>query len=400
MSYAKSRGRSKTPATVDSTVAGHGKRGPKPDKPYPDFPLYAHAAGVWAKRIRGREHYFGPWSDPDAALRRYLDQRDYLHAGAPPPAADGVSLDELVNRFLEHVLARVERSEVSRHQFNCYRRDGKLLLETLGRTRPAASLTPADWRRYRTVVATRFDADDREDGEKLRSPSTVCGMVIRVRTMFRWAHQTARLLERAMDYGGEFSRPSAAAVRISLARRGPKAYAAAEVHRLIAAANVNLRAMVLLGVNAGLGNTDVASLRWSDLELTGRSSRTGGWHNLPRSKTGVARRCWLWPETVAALLEVRTARSKMDERREPPQAHADLVFLTLHRRPYVTLSPVRGERGGRTVDSVRLEFTRLARSARTRTSFYALRHTFRTVADETGDFPAVDVIMGHTPEAA
>jgi len=27
--------------------------------------------------------------------------------------------------------------------------------------------------------------------------------------------------------------------------------------------------------------------------------------------------------------------------------------------------------------------------------FYALRHSFRTVADECGDFPAIDLIMGH-----
>jgi hypothetical protein len=29
----------------------------KPAKPYPEFPLYAYAAGLWAKKIRGRVHY-------------------------------------------------------------------------------------------------------------------------------------------------------------------------------------------------------------------------------------------------------------------------------------------------------------------------------------------------------
>ena len=73
----------------------------KPAKPYPDFPPFPHAAGVWAKKIRGRMHYFGPWADPDGALNKYLGQKDALHAGRKPrPDPDALTAKDAANAFL------------------------------------------------------------------------------------------------------------------------------------------------------------------------------------------------------------------------------------------------------------------------------------------------------------
>ena len=80
---------------------------PKPTrvgKPRPDFPLFPDATNRWAKKVRGKLHYFGPVStDPKgrAALDRWPEPKDALLASRTlRVAGDGLTIRDLCNRFL------------------------------------------------------------------------------------------------------------------------------------------------------------------------------------------------------------------------------------------------------------------------------------------------------------
>jgi integrase len=356
------------PGTTPPTPATRSAR-IKPPKPYPDFPLFPHDAGVWAKKIRGKMHYFGRWDDPDGALKKYLEQKDDLHAGPTPAsqtATEAATVKDVGNAFLNAKAARVESGELSQRMFLDYKETCDLVVSHFGKNRPAAGLAPGDFDKLREKMAKRW------------GPVRLGNVVQRVRTVFKYAHDSG-LLPFPMRFGPGFCRPTKKTMRLHRAAQGPKLFTAEEVRRLIDAADVQVQAMLLLGINAGFGNTDCASLPLSALDLE---------HALidfPRPKTGIARRCPLWPETVEAI---RAALASRQEPKDPEDAN--LVFLTAR-------GGVWDKNTGGSYLSWKLGkmLRRLGINGRKGLGFYTLRHTFRTVADEARDQPAADFIMGH-----
>jgi integrase len=341
----------------------------KPQKPSPDFPLTAHPAGYWCKKIHGRIHYFGPWSDPEGALKKYLEQKDDLHAGRVPregrPTEEG-TVKAVCNAFLNARKALLDNGELSPRTWTEYRNITDLLVQRFGKHRPVDDLTPADFGDLREYMASRW------------GPYRLSNAVQFTRTIFRFAYESG-LIATPARFGPGFKRPTAKTIRLHKAARGAKLFTADEVRQMIGAAGPQMRAMILLGINCGLGNNDCGRVPQGAIDLD------GGWITYPRPKTGINRRCSLWPETVAAIREALAARPAPKE-----PADAGLVFLTSHGLPWAR---------DNTPSTVSNEFTRLLRAlginGRKGLGFYTLRHTFRTVADEAKDQPAADYIMGH-----
>jgi hypothetical protein len=73
-------------------------------KPHPDFPLTPHPSGRWCKRVCRKLHYFGKIDgdqDGQAALSKWLEQKDDLLAGRTPRESNGgLTVADLCNHFL------------------------------------------------------------------------------------------------------------------------------------------------------------------------------------------------------------------------------------------------------------------------------------------------------------
>jgi integrase len=367
----------------------------RPEKPYPDFPLTPHASGAWQKKIRGRIHYFGKWAKRvngklvrvegdgwEEALEAYKAVADDLHAGRTPRVkGDGLTVADLCNRFLTAKLRKQTAGEIGSRMFQEYKEITDLLVAAFGKARLVDDLAADDFEELRARMAERW------------GPVRLGNAITRVKSVFKYGTDNG-LIEKAIRYGSEFKKPDKAVLRRHRATNGEKMLEADQLRALVQGALVvgedgpalvragsQLKAMILLGVNAGFGNHDVATLPLSALDLE------RGWLNFPRPKTGIPRRCPLWPETVAVLHEA------IAERPAPKDDAAGLVFINSRGSPWVVTTAK-----SRT-DNVSVQFTNLMKTLgihRDGIGFYTLRHVFRTVADAARDPVAIDLIMGHT----
>lgn len=312
-------------------------------------------------------HYFGQWGDPDAALEKYLVQKDALHAGRKPrPDADALTVKDVANTFLNAKQALVDVGELSPRTWAEYKAMTDELVAHLGKGRLVADLDPEDFSSLRSKMAKKW------------GPHRLAKAIQYVRSVFKHAFD-AGLIPAPIRFGPGFARPAKKVIRLHRAEQGPKLFAAKEVRALIGAASPAMRAMILLGINCGFGNADCGNLPRTALDLD------SGWVDHPRPKTGIQRRCPLWPEAIEAL------RGCLARRPEPKDtADAELVFITKYGLSWskdTSTNPVSQE--------MRKLLRSLHINGRKGLGFYTLRHTFRAVADEAKDQPAADFIMGH-----
>jgi integrase len=201
----------------------------------------------------------------------------------------------------------------------------------------------------------------------------------RVRSVFKHAWENG-VIEQLPRSGAAFKKPSAKVLRANRAARVPRLFEPAELRRLIDAADVNLKAMLLLACNGGLGNHDCGTL---PLDTARRAVETG-WLDYPRGKTGIERRIPLWDETREAL------RAVIDNRPDPrDEADKGLLFIGKRGRGYISKGRAYEvcHALSRLKDAVGVN----GRNA----TFYSARHNFQTIGEEAGDVAAVRAIMGH-----
>jgi integrase len=383
----------------------------RPKKPYDGFPLTPHPGGSWQKKIRGKIHYFGRWGRVvggsmqrlpgdgwEEALELYKAQADDLHAGRIPRQikAGEITVAGICNAFLTAKLRQMEAGEITARTFGEYRQTTDRLVSEFGGTRSVNDLAANDFELLRASLANQF------------GPVRLGNSIQRVRTVFKYGFEAA-LIDKPVRFGPQFKKPSASVMRRHRASSGKRLFTAEEIlwlldgktivengkRTVLAGAGTQLRAMILLGINCGFGNSDVAQLQKSVVDLK------KGWIEFPRPKTGIERLCPLWPETVKALKLAIAERPKHHSKDD-----ADCVFITVHGNRWARIvvsqkQDATGESITKTtqINAVVLEFgkvlKRLGINGRKGLGFYSLRHTFRTIADGTKDFPAVRLIMGH-----
>jgi len=351
----RSRSRNRRPVKDEARPFIHGKGTPRER---------------WAKKCRGKLIYLS-WvkDDPtgEVAWQEWLRIGEDLRAGInPSKPTEGITLGQLVNDFLNSKRELVESGERSERTLTELVRAGRTLVKVLGKTRPAADIGPDDFAKVRRAITKRNGS--------VRTANEIS----RIKSVFKWAHENGKI-DHLPRYG-DFKKPSAKTTRLERAAKGERLFTRDEVLDLLKLANVNQRAFLLLGLNAGLGQSDIATLP--------KHAIKGEWLDYVRGKTGVQRRAWLWPETqqaVAAAMQASGAAENPEDE--------DLAFRTSRGGRWIVM--YKGTPDDRLSEQFRTLLKRAGLAGRG-LSFYRLRHLHRTLTDECLDWPAANVVMGHT----
>jgi integrase len=175
--------------------------------------------------------------------------------------------------------------------------------------------------------------------------------------------------------GIAFAKPSTKSLKKEKQTKAERIFTIEELRTLYHAAGKSMQAFMLLALNGGLGNSDIGQLEFRHIQA--------GWIRYPRPKTAVDRQFPLWKETLKAI----------DSAKQTKHENLPYVFVTRYGQIWhkeVADSPITKE------FAKLLKDAELVQAGR---GFYALRHTFRTIADGCRDQVAIDRVMGHSDDS-
>ena len=385
---------------------------PLPKLPSPDFPLRLHRNGQWYKSVwnprekKSEQFYFGAWQDDPKGERAlkdpelgWLARRDAIKAGIDnvrvQPAADAdLTLGNLMARFLAFKRGRVTSGELSLATLDGYLKAVQAFVTFQKASTPASGLRPEHFTAY-----ARHLVEGRNLGRHARKR-----VITYINTFLRYGAKNGWI--SMPNAGTDWVAPATDrdSMRVAKARAGVKDNAeriltGEEIDALLDRSQPAFKAMILLGINCGLGPADLGRLRWHTIDLK------RGTMCFPRPKTGVMRLGYLWKKTRRALKRVRTL--KHNRIALVSQGDDALVFITRKNLPYYRevevhrLVEVDGQRvrklvGVKVDNAILRTFRRMARELELDgVTFYRLRHTFKTLGKKARDREALDLMMGH-----
>jgi len=121
----------------------------------PEFPLFPHKSGRWAKKVRGNLHYFGKVvgdEKGEKAIRLWLDQKDDLLAGRTPRGTrEGLTVGELCDRFLQAKDTQLGAGHITQLTRNDYEQTTDRIVAQFGKNRLVSDLGSED---FEALLAT------------------------------------------------------------------------------------------------------------------------------------------------------------------------------------------------------------------------------------------------------
>lgn len=238
------------------------------------------------RRINGRDHFFGIWANPDAALERFKKEFPYLQVGLEPPT-EKLLVWELLNAYDDEKAALLNTERIKQNTYDEMITIGEVVADVLGKNRAVETVTPFELKAIGHKLAVG------KSGKPI-SPVSHKRKVTYARMIFKWANEVFDLKVRYEA----IKPPEKRAMRERRTAAGAKLFSAEEIRSLLLMTDARndhaMSAIIYLGLFAGYGPFDCISLTVDKLR--------GEFLEFPRPKTGVSRRCWL-PDTVRDAIQ-------------------------------------------------------------------------------------------------